>query len=274
MGTTTSIKKLFFGETDRYSSLLKSSSTRLVDIYPNPAFAPLFESLPNRSITVGPMAMCDRLARDLGTTVPDDVLTALGVLCFHISVHDDLIDEPPSSATERAALLYTGNLSFIEGMRLLSHTSFSAEQITFMCDEIARNHYLQQQCAETLWDQQPNTFADYLKGVQHDGALIGIGVCTALAASNRQDLWQTLKPACTAYGVALQLLDDINEAEEDELAGYHSFPVKEGAPFIRSFQEVENHVEAVLKIIDPQWTHFRELVENVRTVKRQVERTL
>ena len=266
MGKTTSIKKLLFGETDRFSRLLEPTAAQLINKYPNPSFAPLLTSLPYRSITVGPMAMCEKLAQDLGGSVDDSLLRALGIMCFHISTHDDLIDEPPASLRQKAALLYTGNISFIEGTRQLLEC-LPKEKVAFICAEIERNHYLQQQCVDTLWVDRPAKFADYVKGVQHDGALIGIGVSAALAATDREELWPQLEPMCTNYGIALQLLDDISEAEEDEAAGYNSYPVVEGVPYKTSFAEVDQHVTKAIQLLDPEWHNFRELLENVHAVK-------
>jgi hypothetical protein len=273
MGTTSTIKSLLFDDTEHFSQLLEPAAAQLTRDYPDPAFTSLFSSLPHRSITVGPMAMCKKLVTDLGGDVDDSILRALGILCFHISTHDDLVDEPPASQSQKAALLYAGNISFIVGMQEFAQ-HLPPQKIAFVSTEIARNHALQQQCIDELWTRQPSHFSDYAKGVQHDGALIGIGVCTALAVVNRGDLWPQLKPICTDYGIALQLLDDISEVEEDAAAGYCSYPVVEGWPYTTSFTEVERHASKAMKALNPEWRNFRKLLENINTVKETLQETI
>lgn len=273
MGTTSSIKNSLFGETEQFSQILKPIADQLGATYPNAYLRHAFSSLPSRSITVGPMSMCARLAADLGTKADEALLRAIGVMCFHISTHDDLIDEPPAPRNERAALLYAGNISFIKALLdLVKH--IGAEKAAFICSEIQRNHFLQQQCVDTLWTIPPQSFEDYLRGVQHDGALIGIGVKAALVAAEREELWPQLEPMCTNYGIGLQLLDDINEVEEDAVAGYHSYPISEGVPFADSFSQVERHITMAEELLEPEWKQFGELLENVRMVKNQLHQKL
>ncbi len=217
--------------------------------------------------------MCARLLQDLHEEPNPSLQQAIGTLCLHISTHDDLIDEPPQTPHERAALLYAGNISCAVGMQLLGAAA-TPTQSSFICDELNRNHLLQQQCVTVLWEGRPQTFADYARGVEHDGALVGIGVSAALAIAHRQDLWPKLKRMCTAYGTALQLLDDIAEVEEDKIAGYHSFPAQEGPPFAESFHHIEQQLSQAGQLLGPDLTSFGELIRNAQTVARILQQQI
>lgn len=270
MGTTSSIKSSLFGDVNHFSQLLMGPAKDLASRYDNRHFQELFRSLPHRSITVGPMSMASRLAKDLGCDISENILVALGVLCFHISTHDDLIDEPPHGRAEKAALLYAGNISLIEGMKMLQR-ELDSEQVVFILRQVERNHLLQQVCVETLWDDCPRDLKEYEKGIQHIGSLIGIGVCTALAVTHNEDLWADLENICADYGAGLQLLDDINEAHEDEKAGYTSYPVLEGAPYESSFKMIDECLDKADALLDQRYIHFRELLLNVQIVKKRIE---
>lgn len=269
MGTTTSIKDKLFGDTLPYTRLLGPISQKLIIEYPHDDLRPIFESLPTRFITTGPMSMCARLMQDLEMKADPALLQAVGTLCLHISTHDDLVDEPPRTRHEKAGLLYAGNISLLEGCQLL-YTTLDPAQAALVLTMINKNHLLQQRCVDLLWDAQPRTFEKYARGIEHTGIFIGIGVMAALAAAERKELWDELRPICGAYGTVIQILDDISEVDEDELAGYHSFPLHEGKPFVRSFEEIDKALDFAEQSLNPAWRNFGELITNVRTLTKQI----
>ena len=271
MGGTSSVKDRLFGDTKPFQTLLLPIANDLVKKYKNKNLKPIFQSLPYRSITTGPMSMCYRLCKDLGMNASTPLLQAVGTVCLHISTHDDLIDETPVSQIDQAALLYAGNVSFIEGLLLLQK-ALPANKQKLMLEQVARNHELQQVCTETLWQTKPNRYSDYLVGVQHDGALVGIGVTAALSFCNKEALWPKIQNACHDYGTALQLLDDIAEVEEDRLSGYNSYPLTEGAPYKHSFSQIYKHLDKARSKINPEWTNFLELFTLTRTFAKEFQK--
>lgn len=272
MGTSL-IKSQLLGDTAAYSALLEPLAKKLAAACPDAEMQRLFEALPHRLITLAPMVICDRLVRDLGGTADDLLLQALGVMCYHISTHDDLIDEPPAGRCEQGALLYAGNIAFIEGCNLLLNV-MSPEQAQLVWAEVARNHVLQQRCVTALWENMPRSFSDYRHGVEHAGVFVGVSVRAALAVTGRQELWPRLQEVCANYGMSLQLLDDILEVDEDRAAGYHSSPLMEGPPYRRSFRQLLACVDKGKRLSGPQWPEFRQLFDNMRDTAERLRATL
>lgn len=272
MGKTSDIMEALFGDLSRYATLLSVAAEELIRKYPDEDLAPIFRSIPRRSIAIGPVVLFDSVARDLNSQPPDEVLAALGMLCLHISTHDDLVDEPPSERRSIAALLYAGNVAALEGVRRLQ-SRVRPEVLDSIVAEINRNHLLQQRCVIHLWDRQPTTFAAYRRGIEHDVTFAAIGVQSGVVFAGHPGYLPRLADYCAGYGPALQLLDDIAECESDRLAGYHSFPINEGPPFAESFRQVRAHLDLAESVLEPSWRRLRALVECPRLLSYRLQET-
>ncbi len=273
MGSTSDAKHALFGEIGRYTGLLRVVAERLMAKYSDEAFRPFFRTLPERSICIAPMVLCDALSADLGARVPDHVLQALGAMCFHISTHDDVVDERPRERRKLAALTYTGNLAFHEGIRLLRIAREQAVREAIL-ERIAENHVLQQRCVAELWEAAPRSFTDYRHGIDHDRAFTWIGIAAALAWTERSDLQVRLDEFCLGYGVAFQLLDDIAEVREDTALGYHSFPLLEGPPYAESLRQIDVHLRQAEEALDPAWSNLRKLIEYPRRFAQRLHHAI
>lgn len=263
MGSTSAGKRALFGETEKYRALLVPVAERLIRQYPQPEFVDPWRSLPDRSISIAPMLLCDALVSDLGGRVSETVLTAIGACCFHISTHDDVVDEMPGDRSMVAALTYSGTIALIEGLRLLRQVGAPRVEDA-MLEQIARNHELQQQCVRLLWAKRPSSFAEYHRGIAHDAVFAAIGLRTGLAVVNRPDLVARIEAMAEGYGTAFQLLDDIAEVREDARHGYASYPIVEGAPYAVSLQEVSRALDRAVAACDPSWTWMEKLLEYPR----------
>jgi hypothetical protein len=248
-----------FGDVQRYVSLLDPVVVTLKREYCHEDLRPIFRSLPERSIAIAPMALCDRLAHDLGTTVSDNILRGIGALCLPISTHDDLVDELPKDRKTVAALVYAGNIAALEGVRLIA-MSGHLEVLHAILTQVNKNHLFQQYCVTRLWEHAPLSFEEYREGIEHDCVFASIGIFAALALARAMDRAPQLWSFCVGYGVAFQLLDDIAEVAEDRVAGYHSFPLLEGAPFDESFRKIFVHLDAAERALDPKCKQLRELL--------------
>ena len=238
-------------------------SEQLMQDYPNENIRAIFASLPQRTVTTGLMAICERVGKDIGYAIPESVLQAIGTLSLHISTHDDVISEISASRTEQATLLYAGDISLIEGSKLLLK-DFTPHQAEFIWEQINRNHFLQQKYTEALRSSLPRTFDDYSYGIEHRGAVVALGVCTALAYAHKEKLWPTLEPLCINYGNAIQLLDDICDVSEDMKSGYYSYPLLEGAPYRECFQAAQTFLDKAQQGLPEDWYYFGELIHIIQ----------
>jgi hypothetical protein len=112
-----------------------------------------------------------------------------------------------------------------------------------LLDSVNLNHYYQQHVAETLWVKPPSDFGEYKDGIHHVWVFASIGLKFGLALCGREDLLGRIEKYSEGYGIALQLVDDLREVEEDRIFGYNSFPIVEGAPYKESFKQLFVHIE-------------------------------
>lgn len=268
-GKSSEILGLLYGDTSHFSQILAPHVKLLEKTYPDKNLAPLFSSLGKRIISIAPMKFCEAIARDLGKKMKDEQLAALGLHMLAISTHDDVIDELSSNRTTTAALVYAGNIASNEGSKLLVKLGKKGPSSTLL-DKINENHYFQQRVVETLWTRPPVTFSEYKEGIRHIRVFIEIGLSYGLALAGRKDLERKIKKYAEGYGIALQLVDDLREIEEDKTLGYWSYPIVEGEPYKRSFEELVRHIDICKKSIPGSWKNLQELVKRLEKFSESI----
>lgn len=220
------IKKVLLGNTGKYERILKTYSTMLSKRYPDRHLSELFRVMPGKFVSIGPMSTCDALLGDLGIMSPDMLLAGIGLISFHISTYDDIVDETPSSIEDIAALIYTGNIALIDGIELLVESGLNAP-LHAALEEIKKNSYMQQKITGILWKKSTPKITDYFKGIRHIVSWASIGPMAALAYAKKDSYSSAVRRFCENYGIAIQMIDDINEIDEDLENGYWSLPIIE-----------------------------------------------
>lgn len=109
------------------------------------------------------MVLCSALIHDLGERPPGSLLTGVGLACFEISTHDDVVDELPWERTDIAAAIYAGNIATLEGIRtLINHEHpMVADAII---QQINLNHCYQTTITRTIWAEMTEE-AGYLDAI-------------------------------------------------------------------------------------------------------------
>lgn len=269
-GVSSQLISYFLGDVGKYLRILQKEKASLLKRYPNKNLSPIFATLQSKLLTVGPMALCDYLASDLGKVCPNDVLAAIGLVCLEISAHDDVVDETPEIQSKLAALVYAGNIAALEGIRILCQKD-RKRIANIIISLVNQNHYLQQMRVEKLWERKPSNFIDYQDGVKDGTVLVQIGLFPALEMAGRDDLRQQLTRFSESYALVLQLIDDIREVEEDKVHGYHSFPILEGFPFKKSFKAIEKHLRLAKESLHPGWEKMNSLVEKLKVLVPKIK---
>jgi len=272
-GRSSTILSYLLGNIDKYVRIMQDQSDRLIKKYPNRNLAPVFSILPEKLITIGPMALCDDLTQDLGGVCSENILAAIGLSCLLITTHDDVVDETPKNRADLAALIYAGNIAGLEGMEILLKENL-AGVAKILIETIAENHYRQQFRVDCLWEKKPKSFREYRHGIEDVCSLAAIGPLCALAVTGREKLQRVIARWSVGYGVALQMIDDIREFEEDKLAGYTSFPLLEGKPFKRSFRELERHLEMAENALRPEWIRTKSRVRILKLLIPKLQKEI
>jgi hypothetical protein len=224
MGGSTDIRKKLLGDTSRYERVLGIQGKRLAEKYRDKELSKEFLSMGHKFISMGPMSLCDSVLSDLGIEAPDSLLAGIGLMAFHISTHDDIVDETPEEKSRIAALLYSGNIALIEGLELMSSKGHEIAAKAVL-EKISTNHYMQQKVAEILWKKSVPSKSEYFKGIRHIISWTSIGPFAALAYSKRTGYSKKVGVFCENYGLSIQFMDDMSEIDEDVRNGYWSLPI-------------------------------------------------
>jgi hypothetical protein len=224
MGGSTDIRKKLLGDTSRYERVLSAHGRRLAKKYSDSELSREFLAMGHKFISMGPMSLCDSVLSDLGMEAPDSLLAGIGLMAFHISTHDDIVDETPSEKSKIAALLYSGNIALIEGLKLMDREVYR-EASRAALQKISTNHYMQQKVAEILWKKKVPSKSEYFRGIRHIISWTSIGPFAALAYSKRLEYSKRLGVFCENYGLSIQFMDDMSEIDEDIRNGYWSLPI-------------------------------------------------
>ena len=268
-GRSSDVLRELYGDIGKFSKILKPHTDRISSRYKNPNLSPMFNSLGGRMIAVGPMAFCRALTKDLGYKVSSNELSALGLAMLAISTHDDVVDEMSRDRILTAALVYSGNIASNEALKLLLKSDNPKAGIVLL-DAINTNHFFQQHVIETIWQKPPRTFLEYKKAVNHICVFVSIGLKYAASLAKKRSLNKTIEKYSEGYGIALQLIDDLREVEEDKEAGYYSFPIAEGPPYKESFEKLRGHIEIAKDAAPNGWKNLRKLTENLEKFVVQI----
>lgn len=267
---SSALKEQLYGDLSRYQSILRPYQSLLIKKYPNDSLEKIFNLLDKKVIALAPMALCDALLADLSKTATKKELAALGLHLLAISTHDDVVDELPKNRQYVAALTYAGNISTNEGSKLLINLK-NKKAAEVLLDYINFNHYYQQIVAETLWVRNPKNFKQYTQEIKHICIYIAIGLMYGLALSNRQDLKKVILKFSNHYGLAMQLIDDIREVEEDKINGYYSYPITEGYPYKKSHEQLMYNLAKAKIVLPPKFKNLSLIVDKMISVAKDLK---
>ena len=271
-GRSSQILKSLLGDTSKYTAIMDIWSWKLQKKYPSIYLKPIFLSLGHRLIALAPMVLFDSLLSDLKVKSDEKILTVIGLSCLPIATHDDVVDETLNSKTYLSSLIFSGNISAMEGAKLLLR--IDKKVASSIIDSIAQNHYLQQLGTEKLWQGKMVTKTQYLDGRKDVHALAKIGLVGALKVAGRDDLIGRIEQFARGYGIALQLIDDIREVNEDRLTDYRSLPLMEPYPYKKSFIQLNKHIQIAKDSLKADWKKMRRLVDNVARFAKRLRKEL
>ena len=271
VGGTSSLVGDLYGDVTRYRELLIPVVAEVVKSYPDAGLEKLFIVLPKKVIALAPMVICEAFHFDLtGKSVDDKALIALGMTMLPISTHDDIVDEMPKERDLVSCLVFAGNIMAIEGTRMLIEMD-QKKALDILLQQINLNHYYQRKNISLIWENKATNFSDYRPGIEHICVFNSIGALFGCALAEREDVREKALGFANGYGVAMQLIDDIREVEEDREVGYSSFPLLEGAPYKESFRQLFLHLDLAEKNLDENWLKVREVVARMRTYAQKLQ---
>lgn len=272
VGHSSDLLKILLGNVDKHIQMMEFQANRLSVTYPDRELAATFSKLPKKILTIGPMSYCDSLASDLGIKCPKEVLTAIGLVCLPITTHDDVVDETPNKRSQLAAFIYAGDIAMLEGLRVLFSNKY-ASVAKVLIDAVNQNHYYQQLRVKYLWERTPKTFEAYKVGIRDVPVLVKVGLdCACAVAGASHLIRRRVDQFANGYGIALQIIDDIREVDEDRVSGYNSFPLLEGKPFSESFQELDKEILAAKQALLPKWVKMRSYIDRVERVALEIKK--
>lgn len=269
IGKSSGIADVLFGNAKKYSKIMKEESDRLCRRYADSDLAKNFSEMPNRVICLMPMALCDAIVEDLGKKCSKDVLAAVGLCAFPIGTYDDIVDEMPRDRRDVAGLAYSGSIAGLEGMRILFDKNKHAVAQALI-DTINQNHFRQQRVVDLLWEGKKITKERYIEGIHHVIDFTSIGLMAGIAEAGRPDLKERMMRFSEGYGLALQIIDDLMEVEEDKATTYKSFAVVEGKPYTKTFEIAFDRIKKARKNLDPEWKKMNKFVDNAEMLLRDM----
>lgn len=224
MSASKFMREIFGDDVLKYSKLLSAEKKILIRKYPDKFLAKEFATLDKKFISIAPMALMDATLSDLSIKADKNLLLGVGLSTFHISPHDDLIDETPERKEEQASLLYSGNITLMEGVDKLLKYGYG-NLIPILFKFIKTNHLLQQKVTELLWKKEPPNLKDYEKGIRHIISFTSIGPVVGLHYAKKENYVAGISKFCENYGLSIQYMDDMIEIDEDLTNSYWSLPI-------------------------------------------------
>jgi len=211
------------GDTLKYRNILRSQKEYLQEKYPDPALRSIFEGLESRIISIAPMVLFDRMLEDLGVEPEEKLLAGLGLVMYSVSTHDDVVDERPTNRLEVASLIYAGNITTLEGMRILVDTA-PYKVISTIVDYVNLTNHAQTKIVRDLWER-PSDEAVYLEAINTTRYWAEVGLQAAITYAGRPDLYDFVDQFSIYYGKTCQIFDDVREIDDDLKNGYWSLPI-------------------------------------------------
>jgi hypothetical protein len=268
-GKSSQVISYLYKNSRKYKRLLASSRKNLIRKYPNKNITSYFSLLGETMITTAPLQFCESLLIDLDQIVEDDDLIPLSLLVLAIATHDDAVDQTGLSRVQLASLIYSGDIAANEGVDLLIKRG-KVEAAQILLQAINKNHFYQQHITETLWQEKPKNFEQYADGIFHVATFAEIGLFYGLALANRLDLKQQISNFSYGYGIAIQIIDDLREQDEDKKNGYWSYPIVEGEPYTQSIKQMYRHIKQARESIPSDWQNLNDLLDRLEKIASQI----
>lgn len=212
-----------FGDITKYGNILRAQKENLQKKYPDPILRSTLDGLDSRIISVAPMVLFDTMLKDMGLESNEKLLAGLGLIMYSVSSHDDVVDERPTQRLDVAGLIYAGDITTLEGMRLLVDAN-SPKVISVIIDYMNLTNLAQTKIVENLWDRQSNE-ETYLDSINTTRYWAEVGLQAAITYAGRPDLHDFVDKFSILYGKTCQLFDDVREIDDDVKNGYNSLPI-------------------------------------------------
>jgi len=212
-----------YGDTTKYENLIEEEIVKLISLYPNTGLNFLFKKMRTRVISIAPMVLCEAMLSDLKIQTPDNLLKGIGLASFHISTHDDVVDEMPKDRQYIANLIYAGNITKCHGIKILIESKMLKE-LKSLLDTLSIENLYQTEIVEKLW-LKPKDEKNYLNAIITTRNWAYIGLEVALVFANNTELKPFIKEYSDYYGNLCQILDDMREIKEDIFNNYYSLPI-------------------------------------------------
>lgn len=216
---------VLLGNISRYQKLLAKERDRIKSAFPDKAILDsMFDGMPGRIINICPMTLCDRMCIDLlGEEAPDELLSGIGLSMYSISTHDDIVDESPHERLTLAGLAYAGDITALEGAKILIENSYE-DVLAGIIEDICTNHYYQTLIVNSIWKESTDEVG-YMRAISHTKYWAVIGLKAAIIYAGRKDLRGFIYEFADCYGTTCQLFDDMREIDDDVTNGYWSLPI-------------------------------------------------
>lgn len=212
-----------YGDTSKFELLIEEEKQNLISLYPNSGLNFLFEKMSSRVITIAPMVLCEAILSDLKISGHDNLLKGIGLTSFHISTHDDVVDEMPNDRQYIANLIYAGNITKCHGIKILVENNMLLE-VKSLLDTLSMENLYQTEIITKLW-QKPTNEANYIDAIVTTRNWAFIGLEMAIVYANKPELKSFIKEYSYLYGNLCQIIDDMREIKEDIDNKYYSLPI-------------------------------------------------
>lgn len=217
------LDNVLLGNVSEYSTILHKQKVYLQEQYPDPALYAVFEGLDSRIISLAPMVLFDGLTRDLGLKSNEKLLAGLGLIMYSVSTHDDVVDEKPPERINVASLMYGGDITTLEGIKLFGDAT-SQEVLLTVIKYLNLTNLAQTKIIRDLWDH-PADEETYLEAINTTRYWAEVGLQAAITFAGRPDLQDFADKFSIFYGKTCQIFDDVREIDDDLKNGYWSLPI-------------------------------------------------
>ena len=212
-----------FGDIAKYRDILTTQKEILNRNYPDETLRIMVEGIDSRIISIAPMVLFDTLSQDLGIKSDERILAGLGLISYSVSTHDDVVDERPAKRLDTAGLIYIGDITMLEGAKLLIENG-DLRTFSAIVKYLNLTNQAQTQIVRNLWDHDSNE-QTYLESINTTRYWAEVGLQAAIVHANRPELHNFVDNFSIYYGKTCQLFDDMREIDDDVKNGYYSLPI-------------------------------------------------